>query len=68
MEGRAMNESQNIDEIRPDSGPGHEDSIGERRSEDRRKQPSEGFTRISIVGWICRRERSRRQEDTFKWD
>ena len=31
-----------------------------RRREDRRRQPSNGFARISVVGWICRRERLRR--------
>jgi hypothetical protein len=33
---------------------------------DRRKLPSKGFARISIVGWICRREQTRRKDD--KWD
>ncbi len=31
------------------------------REDDRRKEPCEGFTYISTVGWICRRERFRRQ-------
>jgi len=35
----------------------------ERRNEDRRKVPSEGFSYISVVGWICRREQCRRQDD-----
>ncbi len=32
-----------------------------RTSEERRRQPSNGFARISIVGWICRREHMRRR-------
>lgn len=36
----------------------------ERRSqEERRQEESCGFTCISTVGWICRRERSRRKDD-----
>jgi hypothetical protein len=36
----------------------------ESRSEkDRRKKQSEGFTYISSVGWIDRRERLRRKDD-----
>ena len=33
--------------------------------EDRRRQPSQGYTYITMVGWICRRECKRRQEDPF---
>jgi hypothetical protein len=33
------------------------------RTGDRRKVPSKGFTHISMVGWICRRERCRRKND-----
>lgn len=33
------------------------------RGDDRRKVPSKGFTNISVVGWICRRERCRRKDD-----
>ena len=32
------------------------------REDDRRKEPCEGFTYVSTVGWICRRERVRRKE------
>ena len=38
----------------------------DRRSIDRRKRVSEGYTYISAVGWICRRERSRRECDCPK--
>ncbi|MGD8835060.1 MAG: hypothetical protein PVJ19_08975 [Desulfobacteraceae bacterium] len=33
------------------------------RSQDRRSSPSEGFTYISSVGWIDRREKLRRDDD-----
>ena len=36
-------------------------SMGERR-----KLTSKGFARISMVGWICRREQTRRKDN--KWD
>ena len=32
------------------------------REGDRRKESCEGFTYVSTVGWICRRERIRRQD------
>ena len=32
------------------------------REKDRREEPCEGFTYISTVGWICRRERFRRKD------
>ena len=34
-----------------------------RWEEDRRREPGEGFTYISTVGWIDRRERLRRKDD-----
>ena len=45
----------------------------ERRScdGDRRKISSKGYVRIPVVGWICRRERTRRKDDSmecFYWD
>ncbi len=36
-----------------------------RRKEDRRKKASLGFAYISTVGWICRREKSRRKDTPF---
>jgi len=68
MEGHAMNVNQNTDKNRPSSNRNFEYNLKERRTEDRRKQPSEGFTRISMVGWICRRERTGRESDVFKWN
>jgi hypothetical protein len=38
-------------------------SIDTRWGEERRKEPSDGFTYISSVGWIDRRERLRRKDD-----
>ena len=34
-----------------------------RGGQERRKEPSCGFTCISTVGWICRRELLRRKDD-----
>jgi hypothetical protein len=39
--------------------------LNDRREEDRRKEPGEGFTYVSTVGWICRREKLRRKDDHF---
>ena len=36
-----------------------------RREEQRRSEESSGFTYISTVGWICRREKIRRKDDEF---
>lgn len=37
------------------------------REEDRRHDPNDGFTYISTVGWIDRRERLRRKDDPFNF-
>lgn len=42
--------------------------FGDRRNDDRRKEPCEGYTYVSMVGWICRREQSRRKDDPFSCD
>jgi hypothetical protein len=68
MEDISMNENQNIHNNQPNTNHYSEYDFIERRSGDRRRQPSEGFTRISMVGWICRRERTRRKSDKFNWD
>lgn len=39
------------------------ESDQKRRREERRRKSSYGFTRISTVGWICRREKLRRSAD-----
>ena len=33
------------------------------RNKERRKMPAQGFAYITMVGWICRRERCRRRGD-----
>lgn len=35
-----------------------------RRFPDRRREPCKGFTYITTVGWICRREKNRRKDDS----
>jgi len=37
----------------------------EKRAGERRENSGSGFTYISTVGWICRRESTRRQGDRF---
>lgn len=34
-----------------------------RQQDERRQEESDGFACISTVGWICRRERTRRKDD-----
>jgi hypothetical protein len=55
-----------LDEVHANLEQGAE--FNDRRYIDRRKEPCEGFTYISTVGWICRREQSRRKEDFFECD
>ena len=45
-----------------------DNGFSDRRNNDRRKEPCEGFTYVSMVGWICRREQSRRKDDPFQCD
>jgi hypothetical protein len=40
------------------------ETLEKRNGTERRKEPACGFTYISTVGWICRRERFRRKEDS----
>jgi hypothetical protein len=57
-----------MSESRPQNG--RRDGIGtpgagERRNgAERRMKPASGFTCISTVGWICRREQIRRKDDS----
>lgn len=44
-----------------------EDGEEKRQLEERRQKDSCGFACISTVGWICRRERTRRKDDTCPW-
>lgn len=36
-----------------------------RKNEDRRKKKSEGYINLGMVGWYCRRERVRREDDSI---
>lgn len=38
---------------------------GEKRENERRQEAARGYTYITTVGWICRRERTRRKNDHF---
>jgi hypothetical protein len=38
------------------------------RNKERRTLPAQGFAYISVVGWICRRERCRRRGDRLVCD
>jgi hypothetical protein len=45
-----------------------ERTIVDRRARcDRRTRKSKGSAYITIVGWICRREKTRRKNDRFDW-
>ena len=41
---------------------------GNRRNVERRKDTAEGFSYVSTVGWICRREQCRRKDDPFDFN
>jgi cell division protein FtsI/penicillin-binding protein 2 len=38
-----------------------------RQEQDQRSEPSKGFAYITTVGWIDRRERTRRKDDPFDY-
>lgn len=38
----------------------------DRRATERRKSKGDGYTYIPMVGWYCRREESRRDDDDIK--
>jgi hypothetical protein len=61
-----MNNEEYLNEPQDDFDQGAESS--DRRNNDRRREPCEGFTYVSMVGWICRREQSRRKDDPFQCD
>ncbi|MBI9088819.1 MAG: hypothetical protein JEZ12_06355 [Desulfobacterium sp.] len=48
-----------------DTGSYEEREEHRRQEEQRRRTESAGFTYISTVGWICRRESCRRKDDEF---
>ena len=39
----------------------------EKRAIDRRQETGKGYTYITTVGWICRREKTRRKDDYFMY-
>ena len=47
----------------PSDGVGTPESSERRNGAERRIKPCNGFTCISTVGWICRREQIRRKDD-----
>jgi hypothetical protein len=48
-----------------DGNTGGQKPSEKRNGMDRRREPSEGFACVSTVGWICRREKTRRKEDSY---
>lgn len=44
-------------------GDAYPESYSDHRTEERRKCDSKGYTYISMVGWVCRREQFRRKSD-----
>lgn len=42
-------------------------NLENRQEEERRSMPSKGFTYITTVGWIDRRERHRRKDDPLDY-
>jgi hypothetical protein len=58
-----------MDDIKKDkdrkADPSSEENSDKRNGRDRRSEPSEGFACVSTVGWICRREKTRRKDDSF---
>jgi hypothetical protein len=47
------------------NNPSSEQTSEMRNGRERRNEPSEGFACISTVGWICRREKTRRKDDSY---
>lgn len=41
--------------------------VFENRRDDRRKEPSEGYAYVSMVGWFDRREQIRRKDDNYPY-
>jgi len=62
-----MHQNQDLTKHHPNLNHRLNNSPQDRREIDRRLQPSEGYMHIGVVGWICRREKSRRQEDRPIW-
>ncbi len=62
MDNKETNNAQNA---QLDFEQGHR--FENRWEEDRRGEPSAGFTYISLVGWIDRREIHRRKDDPYNF-
>ncbi|MGD8834332.1 MAG: hypothetical protein PVJ84_07680 [Desulfobacteraceae bacterium] len=45
----------------------HDIYLENRQQQDLRSEPSKGYTYVSMVGWIDRRERLRRKDDPFNF-
>lgn len=63
MERQEKNTNLYMDENNDKSTPESQVTKEERRAEERRRKKSDGYMYISTVGWICRRERCRREDD-----
>lgn len=63
-----MNENKEINDIMDDQfNPEQGIHLENRHEQDRRSEFSKGFTYITTVGWIDRRERLRRKDDPFDY-
>jgi hypothetical protein len=62
-EGRIMTTPKR--EKNEDGDFGYQKPSEKRNGMDRRKELSEGFACVSTVGWICRREKTRRKDDSY---
>jgi hypothetical protein len=58
-------ETNNTKDARINLEQGHH--LENRLEKDRRRKPSKGFTYISSVGWIDRREKLRRKNDPYNF-
>jgi hypothetical protein len=57
-----MNKVRHVRPVHP--SPGYAVGRNQRRGE-RRKKASKGYIYLSMVGWYCRREKTRRKGDLF---
>jgi hypothetical protein len=63
-----MNENKETnDTIDDQHNPGMGIHLENRQEQDRRNEPGKGFTYITTVGWIDRREKTRRKDDPFDY-
>jgi hypothetical protein len=63
-----MNENKETnDTIDDQHNPGMGIHLENRQEQDRRNEPGKGFAYITTVGWIDRREKTRRKDDPFDY-